>query len=61
MSERENTDWLQGPSFHTLDKSKRPEKPQFFDSVFSASVNSEKSLPKLVLGELFRKSFSFAN
>ena len=59
MSERENTDWLQGPSFLTLDKSKRPEKPQFFDSVFSASVNSEKSLPKLVLGELFRKSFSF--
>ena len=40
-------------------ESKRPEKPQFVDNVSSASVNSEKSLPKLVLGEKFRKISSF--
>ena len=59
MSKLENTDWLRGPSLHTLDKSKWPEKHQFVDSVSSASVNSETSLPKLVLGEWFRKVSSF--
>ena len=59
MSELENTDWLRGPSFLKLDKSKWPEKPQFVDSVSNSSVCSEKFLPKLVLGELFRKVSSF--
>ena len=53
MSELENTEWLWGPFFLTFETSKWPEKPQFFDSVSSASVNSEMSLHKLVLGELF--------
>ena len=38
LSELENTDWLQGRSFLKLDKSKSPKKPQFVDSVSSASV-----------------------
>ena len=59
MSELENTDWLRGPSFLRLDKSKWPEKPQFVDSVSSSSVYSEKSLHKLVLDELFRKVSAF--
>ena len=59
MSELENTDWLRGPSFLKLDESKWPEKPQFVDSVSNSSVCSEKFLPKLVLGELFRKVSSF--
>ena len=42
-----------------LAKSLSPEKPQFVDSVSSASVSSQKSLATLVLGELFRKLSSF--
>ena len=61
MSDFEITDWLRGPSFLTVYKSKWPEKPQFVHSVSSASVNSETSLHKLVLGELFRKISSFRN
>ena len=44
MSELEDTDWLRGPSFLKLDKSKRPEKPQFVDSVSSSSVCSERKV-----------------
>ena len=55
MSELENTDWLQGPSFLKLDKSKWGEKPQFVDSVSSSSVCSKNASPKLGLNELFRK------
>ena len=59
--EFENTDWLRGPSVLKLDNSKWPEKAQFVDSVSSYSVCSEKSFPKLVIGELFRKPLHFAN
>ena len=61
MSELENTDCLRGPSFLTLDKSKWPEKPQFVDSVSSASVISEKSLHELCLANCSEESLFSAN
>ena len=58
-SELENTDWLRGPFFLTLEKSMLPEKPHFVVSGSSSSVCFKNSLPKLALGELFRKVCSF--